>query len=297
MKISFDWASDTCQSTKDGVHSMKKTSIKREKFFVAGVCCATDEAQVRKRLDTLIGPESYNFNSVTCNLSIHVDVDGHNVIKHLREAGFVARRKSELQEEVTFWQRHKDTITTVAATIFAALGLALEQLDGSVVASKSLLLVAIILGGWKVFIKGFKAAKSLSLDMNFLMSIAVIGAMLIGRWGEGAAVIVLFALSLALESYGASRTRRAIQSLMNLSPNQGSVLKDGKEVRPFIDVKEQLIDIDTFGCIEQGFMAGWFVGIVSASPDGLPVANLDESVLASADPGADGLEAFIQRVS
>ena len=209
---------------------MKQTSIKRERFFVAGVCCATEEAQVRKRLDTLIGPESYNFNSVTCELSIHVDVDEHNVIKHLREAGFIARRKSELQEEVTFWQRHKDTITTVAATIFAALGLALEQLDGSVVASKSLLLVAIILGGWKVFIKGFKAAKSLSLDMNFLMSIAVIGAILIGRWGEGAAVIVLFALSLALESYSASRTRRAIQSLMNLSPNQASVLKDGKEV-------------------------------------------------------------------
>jgi Cd2+/Zn2+-exporting ATPase len=209
--------------------SMKQTSSDRRKFFVSGVCCAAEEAQVRKRLDSLIGDESYTFNSITCELSLPASVDEYKVAKHLRGAGFVTRRKEDLQEEATFWQRHTDAITTVAATILAGLGLVLEQLDGSGTVSNSLLLVAIMVGGWKVFIKAFKAAKSFSLDMNFLMTIAVLGAILIGKWGEGAAVIVLFALSLALESYSASRTRRAIQSLMKLSPSQASVFRDGKE--------------------------------------------------------------------
>jgi Cd2+/Zn2+-exporting ATPase len=65
--------------------------------------------------------------------------------------------------------------------------------------------------------------------MNVLMSIAVVGAILIGKWVEGAAVIVLFSISLMLEQYSAARTRKAVQSLLKLSPEEARIVRGGVE--------------------------------------------------------------------
>ena len=54
--------------------------------------------------------------------------------------------------------------------------------------------------------------------MNLLMTIAVIGAMIIGQWFEAGTVAFLFSFSLLLESWSVSRARRAIRTLVNLTP-------------------------------------------------------------------------------
>ena len=58
--------------------------------------------------------------------------------------------------------------------------------------------------------------------MNVLMSISAIGAAVLGEWGEGAAVVVLFALGGALQARTLERTRGAIRGLMALSPATAS---------------------------------------------------------------------------
>ena len=67
--------------------------------------------------------------------------------------------------------------------------------------------------------KGFYALKTLTLDMNFLMTLAVIGAAFIGEWLEGAMVIFLFSIAELLEAGSLNRARNAIQSLMELAPD------------------------------------------------------------------------------
>ena len=70
-----------------------------------------------------------------------------------------------------------------------------------------------VAGAWYVAPKGWFALRRLRPDMNLLMTIAVIGAVLIGEWFEAATVSFLFALSLALEAWsvgaGAARRRSA----------------------------------------------------------------------------------------
>jgi len=67
--------------------------------------------------------------------------------------------------------------------------------------------------------------------MNLLMSVAVLGAALIGEWFEGATVAFLFSISLLLESWSIGRARRAIASLMDLSPPIAHLRDASGEVR------------------------------------------------------------------
>ncbi len=91
-------------------------------------------------------------------------------------------------------------------------------------------LVAIAAAWRYVAPKARAALTRLRLDMNVLMTIAVIGAVGLGEWLEASTVAMLFAVSHLLETWSVNRARRAIQSLMELSPEQARVIEpDGSE--------------------------------------------------------------------
>ena len=73
--------------------------------------------------------------------------------------------------------------------------------------------------------------RAFRLNVNFLMVLAAMGAALIGQPLEGAILMFLFSLSGALESFASGRTRKAIRSLMKISPSEANILRDGKEER------------------------------------------------------------------
>ncbi len=122
-------------------------------------------------------------------------------------------------------------MSVIVAGGFTGLGLALQWLK---VEPEWLRLgsfaIAIVSGGWFIAPKAFGAVRRVSLDMNVLMTVAVGGAMAIGEWGEGAAVVFLFALSELLESFSVARARRAVQALMELSP-ETALIKEGDAFR------------------------------------------------------------------
>lgn len=90
--------------------------------------------------------------------------------------------------------------------------------------------IATLAGGMLVFPPAWKALLAKRLDMNVLMTVAVVGAWIIGEHGEAAAVVFLFSLSELLESWAATRARRAVQALLELSPATAIVIKaDGTE--------------------------------------------------------------------
>ena len=88
-------------------------------------------------------------------------------------------------------------------------------------------LTAALMGVWHVLPKAVHSLRSLSLDMNLLMAVAVTGAMAIGEYSEGASVAFLFALANQLESWSVGRARRAIQALMRIAPPTALVLAEG----------------------------------------------------------------------
>lgn len=78
--------------------------------------------------------------------------------------------------------------------------------------------VAIGLAGLSVLRSGLAALTRGDLNINALMSVAVIGAFLIGEWPEAAMVMALYSLAELIEDRSVDRARNAIKSLLDISP-------------------------------------------------------------------------------
>ena len=114
----------------------------------------------------------------------------------------------------------------------AAVG-AVPEGQGHTVPAVSVVIytVAVCSGLWYVAPKAWLAIKRFRADMNLLMTVAIVGAVIIGEWFEAATVSFLFALSLALESWSLGRARRAVAALLDLAPPRARVLNEAGEER------------------------------------------------------------------
>jgi len=89
---------------------------------------------------------------------------------------------------------------------------------------------AVAAGGGFVARAAFFSLRARQVDMNVLMSLAVIGAMAIGEWSEAGLVAFLFGLGTVLQAATLDRTRRAISGLIELAPPVATVVRDGAEL-------------------------------------------------------------------
>ena len=197
-------------------------------FIVNGLCCATEESLIRKKLSSLPGVQDLRFNSISHRLDVTHTCGDDTILKALKDIGLpgTANRGNIAASHRS--GRMQLAMTSLSG-IFFALGLVLDSLAVPAGVSLAVYLLSIGLGGWRVALKGMKALQNLSLDMNFLMSIAVIGALALGHPAEGAAVIFLFSVSLLLESMSMDRGRRALSSLLKLAPLTATVREAGME--------------------------------------------------------------------
>ena len=103
----------------------------------------------------------------------------------------------------------------------------------------ALLLAAYALIGWDIL---WRAAVNIRhgrvFDENFLMSIATIGAILLGDYSEGVAVMLLYQIGEWFQAYAVQRSRRSISSLMDIRPDTARVLRGGEEEEVFPDEVE-----------------------------------------------------------
>lgn len=130
----------------------------------------------------------------------------------------------------------KKHATVITSFVFLLMGWISGQLNGEEnIASIIAYAASILIGGYRLFNTGLKNLFRLNFDMKTLMTIAVIGAAVIGEWGEGATVVILFAISEALETYSMDKARQSIRSLMDIAPREALIRRGSQELMIQVD--------------------------------------------------------------
>jgi Zn2+/Cd2+-exporting ATPase len=136
----------------------------------------------------------------------------------------------------TLLQEHPDAVAAVFCAIFVLIGS--FALHSNWISLALLLLpVAYVVGGYGSAKEGLTTLlEEKELDVDLLMIVAALGAAGLGLWRreyhlivDGAVLILIFAISGALEGYAMQRTEKAIRNLMSLTPDTARVLVGGEE--------------------------------------------------------------------
>ncbi len=111
----------------------------------------------------------------------------------------------------------------------------------------TLLIIASVTAGIPIFIKAWKATRLKMFSIDLLVTIAVIGALIIGEYVESAAVSFLFLFGAFLEGRSLEKSRASIKSLMDMTPLKATVLRDGirSEIKAEDVVENDLVIVQT----------------------------------------------------
>ncbi|MBW4688810.1 MAG: heavy metal translocating P-type ATPase [Komarekiella atlantica HA4396-MV6] len=140
------------------------------------------------------------------------------------------------QRFTQFTKEHADTLAALLCGLLLFLGWFALHLDALGLALL-LLPAAYVIGGYESAREGLTTLfKEKELDVDLLMIVAAVGAASLGLWRreyyliiDGAILILIFAISGALEGYAMRRTERSIRSLMSLTPDIARVLRQERE--------------------------------------------------------------------
>lgn len=212
-------------------------------FNIPGLCCPAEEKLIRNKLKHIDGIDKLEFNFISQELTlVHNSVDINLVIATIKTGGMQAKVKDKYAPKVKVKQPLTSHMNWALIIIAAIMALSAEIYSYISHTEKSYLvmglsLAAILLIGKETFIKGWLALRSLTLNIHFLMMLAIAGAVIIGEWPEAAMVTVLFALAELIERYSLDKARHAIEGLMEMAPEEALVkIGDTWKVVPVADI-------------------------------------------------------------
>ncbi|MBS7344101.1 MAG: cadmium-translocating P-type ATPase [Caryophanon sp.] len=188
-----------------------------QQYRLQNLSCANCAAKFEKNVANLDTVEQVKLNFGAAKLT----VTGSATIEQLEQAGAFDHIKvlpvtnRTVEQPVPFWQRRENKLAAIAL-LFVAIGYGMEQWQPSI--APWIFAVAIVLGGVDIFKVGVQNLLKWQFDMKTLMTIAIIGAAIIGEWEEAAIVVFLFAVSEALEAYSMNKARQSIRQLMDIAP-------------------------------------------------------------------------------
>ncbi|QRG67999.1 heavy metal translocating P-type ATPase [Brevibacillus choshinensis] len=193
-------------------------------YRIIGMDCSSCAKSLEKHMRSIKAVQEVSVNFSTGKMQIVQEgLSDEAIVSEVAKAGYAA---SPLSKGKTNKAEQKDGVGTKLAVISGIL-LALGFLGSFTSVPEGILIVcyalSMIIGGYRPARSAFYAIKSGSLDMNVLMSVAAIGAAMIGEWLEGATVVWLFAIGNWLQTNSIEKTRDSIRTLMDLAPAEAWV--------------------------------------------------------------------------
>ncbi|WP_277584728.1 heavy metal translocating P-type ATPase [Psychrobacillus antarcticus] len=259
----------------------------KQEYRLENLSCANCAMKFEHNIKSLPEVEDATVNFGASKVS----VIGKASIEEIEKAGSfdgikVTTVKHRQLEKVPFFKRKENVLTVISFVVLVIGMIASFTYDESHPLAIGLFIVSILVGGFDLFRGGLVNLSRFYFDMKTLMTIAIIGAAIIGEWREGAVVVFLFAVSEALEAYSMNKARQSISQLMDIAPPTATIRKNGKLVEvdtDFIQINDVLIvkpgqKIAMDGIVLKGASA---VNQASITGESVPVMkSIDDEVFA-----------------
>jgi Cd2+/Zn2+-exporting ATPase len=219
-------------------------------FRVPEMDCPSCAGTVGNAVERVDGVRSHAPSPTAGTVAVTYDpdaVDAEAVADAIEGAGYPVEDSTVAGEPSTagaaagvgesVWRSARAKKTAVAG-VFLAAGAVADLVGGveagGVAGAELLYLVAVVAGGQAILRNGYYSALNRNLDIDFLMSAAVLSAVVATLFGdsllfEAATLATLFSVSELLERYAMDRTRSSLTELMELSPEEATVMRDGEE--------------------------------------------------------------------
>lgn len=198
------------------------------KLRIPAMDCAVEEAQIRRALEGIAGIRRLHFALAERTLRLDAEPAARDAaLAAIRRAGFAAEPLADNAAPLPWWRAAGLPRLGAALALAAAAELLHALMPGAEWAGMALAAAAIALAGLGVLKKGFAALARRRLDINALMSVAVVGAFAIGQWPEAAMVMALYTVAELIEARAVDRARGAIAALMAMAPEVATLRRAG----------------------------------------------------------------------
>ena len=218
---------------------------KTEQYRLENLSCANCAVKFERNVREIETVEDVQLNFGAAKLT----VTGQVTVEQLEQAGAFDGIKVSLSKDrkviksEPFYKR-KENQLALFSLLFVVVGLITSVFlgEGHLIVN-SIYAIAILVGGYAIFITGLKNLLRFEFDMKTLMTIAIIGAAFIGEWQEAAIVVFLFAVSEALEAYSMNKARQSISQLIEIAPSHAVVKRAHGEHFHEMEVATEAIQI------------------------------------------------------
>jgi Cd2+/Zn2+-exporting ATPase len=208
-----------------------------------GDCALNIERSVEHVPGVLSAEVSYVLSTATIYYDPH-RVEEERIKKAITKPGY-AVRETFAERTRTFWKERRSFIFLSLSGVTLGLSWILGWMGLDPLNLPTALAVAsLILGSYPIVKSAIKTLLIPDLNVDTLVSIAAISATAVGAYREAATVIFIMLLGEFLEGVTVGKTRKAIASLIQLSPKTAWVRRENKEVQvPIEDVKPREVVI------------------------------------------------------
>ena len=267
-----------------------------------GFSCANCAGKFEKNVKNLPNVQDAKVNFGASKISVY----GEASVEELEKAGAfenlevvpekpfksAAVDHTEKEETIPFYKKHS---TLLYSALFMALGFLSMAVNGNEnIVTALLFITSMIVGGATMMKTGLQNLVRLDFDMRTLMTVAVIGGVIIGEWAEVAIVVILFAISEALERFSMDRARQSISSLMDIAPKEALVRRNGQEmtvhvndiavgdimiVKPGQKIAMDGVIVNGYSAINQAAITGESVPVEKSIDDEVFAGTLNEEGL------------------
>lgn len=212
-------------------------------YRVQGFSCANCAGKFERNVQKLPEVQDAKVNFGASKISVYgtasVDeLEKAGAFENLKvtpeiKTGISKQNTEDKKEEDPFFKKHSTILYSILLIAFGFISMAVNGNDN--ILTPLLFIASMLIGGSNMLKTGLINLTKLEFDMRTLMTVAVIGGVLIGEWAEVAIVVVLFAVSEALERFSMERARKSISSLMDIVPKEALIRRNNHE---------QLIHVD-----------------------------------------------------